>query len=96
MNPLQMNIYKDRMQKAYLFGILVLYSKRCIPREDVPTDWYCYDLRGAEDPQRPHRLVDQTEKNHAGSVLFYLPLKNENFQSRFVKDQFHLTRCLSP
>ena len=52
---MQINIYKDRMQKAHLFGAPVLYSDRPIPREDVPQGWYCYDLRGtAEDPRRPY------------------------------------------
>lgn len=86
---MQINIYKDRIQKAHLFGASVLYSDRPIPREDVPQGWYCYDLRGtAEDPHRPYSLVDQAEKNHAGSVLSYLPLKNGRSQSRLVKDMF--------
>ena len=88
---MQINIYKDRMQKAHLFGAPVLYSDRPIPREDVPQGWYCYDLRGtAEDPRRPYSLVDQVEKNHAGSVLSYLPLKSGRSQSRLVKDMFQL------
>ncbi len=89
---MQINIYKDKMQKAYLFGTPVLYSEQPIPREDVPHGWYCYDLRGtAEDPRRPCKLVDQAEKNHAGSVLSRLPLKNGRSQSRLVKDEFQLT-----
>ena len=89
---MQFNIYKDRMQKAYLFGAPVLYSEQRIPREDVPRGWYCYDLCGTtEDPHRPYKLVDQAERNHAGSVLAYLPLKNGRSQSRLVKDEFQLT-----
>lgn len=89
---MQTNIYKDRMQKAYLFGAPVLYSNQTIPREDVPQGWYCYDLRGtAEDPHRPYKLVDQAEKNHAGAILSYLPLKKEHAQSRLVKDEFQMT-----
>ncbi len=89
---MQINIYKDRMQKARLFGASVLYSEQPIPREDVPLGWYCYDLRGtAEDPERAYSLVDQAEKNHAGSVLSYLPLKNGKSKSRLVKEMFQLT-----
>ncbi len=89
---MQINIYKDRMQKALLFGASVLYSEQPIPREDVPQGWYCYDLRGTvEDPERAYSLVDQAEKNHAGSVLSYLPLKNGKSKSRLVKEMFQLT-----
>lgn len=89
---MQINIYKDRLQKAYLFGAPVLYSEQPIPREDVPQGWYCYDLRGtAEDPHQPYKLVDQAEKNHAGSVLSCLPLKKGHAQSRLVKEEFQLT-----
>ena len=92
MNPLQINIYKDRMQKAYVFGASVLYSERRILREDAPQGWCCYDLCGtAEDPRRPCKLVDQAEKNHAGTVLSYLPLKTGRSQSRLVKDELQLT-----
>ena len=85
------NIYKDPLMKAHLFGASVLYSTQPIPREDVPQGWYCYDLCGtAQDPNRPYRLVDQAEKNLAGSVLSYLPLKNGRSQSRLVKDMFRL------
>ncbi|MDE7244753.1 MAG: hypothetical protein K2O18_12375, partial [Oscillospiraceae bacterium] len=79
------------MTKATLFGAPVLYSDQPIPREDIPQGWYCYDLQGtAEDPTRAYRLVDQAEKNHAGSVLSHLPLKNGRSQSRLVKDMFQL------
>jgi len=92
---LSINIYKDQMQKARLFGASVLYSREPIPREDVPSGWYCYDLCGtAEDPERAYRLADQAEKNHSGSVLSYLPLKNGRSQSRLVKGMFELS-CVS-
>ncbi len=92
---MSINIYKDQMQKARLFGIPVLYSRQPIPREDVPLGWYCYDLCGtAEDPEKAYRLVDQAEKNHSGSVLSRLSLKNGKAQSRLVKDGFELT-CVS-
>ena len=54
--PLQINIYKDKMPGACLFGASVLYSAKPIPREDVPQGWYCYDLRGtARHPDDPMR-----------------------------------------
>ena len=89
---LQINIYKDKMLGARLFGASVLYSAQPIPREDVPQGWYCYDLRGtARHPDEPHALVDHAEDNHAGSILSYLPLKNGRSQFRLVKDMFQMT-----
>lgn len=86
------NIFKDRLEKAYLFGAPVLYSVGPIPREDIPRSWYCYDLRGTvHDPDRPYGLVDRAERNHAGSVLSSLPLKRDQAKSRLVKDKFWLT-----
>lgn len=38
---MQINIYKDKMLGARLFGASVLYSAAPIPREDVPQGWYC-------------------------------------------------------
>ena len=39
--PLQINIYKDRLLGARLFGAPVLYSREPIPHEDIPKGWYC-------------------------------------------------------
>ena len=90
---LRLNIYEALMQKAYLFGALVLHSGEPIPREDVPLGWYCYDLRGtSRAPHSPYSMVDQADKFHTGSVLSLLPLKSERTQSRLVKDQFRLTQ----
>ena len=89
---MQINIYKDKMLGARLFGASVLYSTKPIPREDVPQGWYCYDLRGtARHPDEPHALVNVAEENHAGSILSYLPLKNGRSQYRLVKDMFQMT-----
>ena len=89
---LQINIYKDNMLGARLFGAPVLYSTQPIPREDVPQGWYCYDLRGtARHPDEPHALVDMAEENHTGSILSYLPLKKARSQFRLVKDMFQMT-----
>lgn len=59
---MQINIYKDKMSEARLFGASVLYSAKPIPREDVPKGWFCYDLRGtARHPDEPRALVDMAE-----------------------------------
>ncbi len=89
---MNINIYKDTLQIARLFGAPVLYSAQPIPREDVPERWYCYDLRGtARDPVKPYALVDQAEDCHAGSVLSYLPQKSGRVQKKLIKDMFQLT-----
>ena len=41
---MSINIYKDQMEYAELFGRPVLYTTQDIPRETVPQGWYCYDL----------------------------------------------------
>ena len=93
---MQVNIYKDKMPGARLFGASVLYSAKPIPREDVPQGWYCYDLRGtARHPDEPHALVELAEENHAGSILSYLPLKKSGSQFRLVKDMFQMTGTYS-
>ena len=89
---MQINIYKDKMLGACLFGASVLYSAAPIPREDVPQGWYCYDLRGtARHPDNPHALVDLAEENHSGSILSCLPLKKGGSQFRLIKDMFQMT-----
>ena len=86
------DIYKDRMQKAYLFGTAVLYSGKPIPREDVPQNWFSYELRGtAQFPDKPYALEDTASNNYAGSVLSPLPLKKGAAQSRLVKDKLEVT-----
>ena len=88
----QINIYKDPMQKAYLFGTAVLYSEKPIPREDVPQHWSSYELRGTvQRPDTPYALEDQASYNFAGSILSPLPLKADSAKSRLVKGKFELT-----
>ena len=60
MKLLQINIYKDKMLGARLFGAPVLFSAQPIPREDVPQGWYCYDLRGTA------RHPDRSEERRVG------------------------------
>lgn len=90
-NPLQINIYKDRMQKAYLFGTPVLYSEQRIPKEDIPQYWSSYELRGTvKNPGEPHAIADQVSSNFIGAILSPLPQKKDTVQSRLVKDKFEL------
>ena len=89
---MQINIYKEPMQKAYLFGSAVLYSEKSVLREDVPQYWYCYELRGTMlEPDKPYALVDLAMKHCTGSILSPLQLKKETAQSRLVKGKFELT-----
>lgn len=89
---MQINIYKDPMQKAYLFGTAVLYSEKPIPREDVPQHWSSYELRGTvQRPDTPYALEDQASYNFAGSILSPLPLKADSAKSRLLKGKFELT-----
>ncbi len=93
---MKVNIYKDRLQQARLFGATVLYSAQPIPREDVPEGWYCYDLRGTDrQPDEPYALVDRAEDCYAGSVLSYLPLKSGRPREKLVRDMFQVTRTSS-
>ena len=86
------DIYKDQLQKAYLFGTAVLYSDKPIPREDVPQDWFSYEFRGTvQFRDEPYALEDTASYNYAGSVLSPLPLKKDAARSRLVKDKFELT-----
>ena len=91
------NIYKDQLQKAYLFGTAVLYSEKPIPQADVPPYWTCYELSGTvQNPDRPHALMDQAPHNFVASILSPEALKKYTAKSRLVKDKFHLTpECLS-
>lgn len=88
---MSINIYKDTMMQAYLFGTPVLYSDQRIPAEDVPQYWSRYDLCGtARNPDMPYALVDQAENHYIGSILSPLTLKKEGAQKKLVKDKFEL------
>ncbi len=88
---MDVNIYKDQMQRACLFGTAVLYSDRRIPSEDVPQNWFTYEFRGTvQYPDQPYALEDKASYNYAGSVLSPLPLKNGAARSRLVKGKLLL------
>ena len=73
---MSVNIFKDKLQHAQLFGKPVLTTNWLIPRETVPDGWFCYDMRGTErDPAAHAELVDYTSYDHSGTVLSPKPLK---------------------
>ena len=48
------NIYKDKLTSARLFGKEVLYTQGSVFRDEVPEGWYCYDLCGTDrKPDQP-------------------------------------------
>ena len=88
---MSINIYQDELQNVWLFGQSVLYTEQAIPQEQVPKDWYCYDLGGtAAHPERPYELVNHAGQNFAGSILSDVPLMRGRTQSKLVPDNFWL------
>ena len=88
------NIYRDKMRFAHLFGASVLYTPHFIPREDVPSGWYCYELCGTvRNPDEFYALTDTVkEKDRIASVLSFLPLKDSGRKSRRIRGIFELTQ----
>ncbi len=87
------NIYKDKMTSAQLFGKEVLYTENAIPRSEVPEGWYCYDLCGTDrKPDKPMRLVDIAPMIRVGTVLSPRPLKRDSTLERKVGDHFFADR----
>ncbi len=79
------NIFKDELQHAQLFGTPVLTTNWLIPRETVPDGWFCYDMRGTDsDPGAHAALVDYTSHDHSGTVLSPKPLKRPATKSRRI------------
>ncbi len=90
--PLIINIYKDQMEYAELFGRPVLYTVEEIPRETVPEGWSCYDLCGNErHPHKPSVLTDRAAWGRLGSVLSPVPLKRASTEVRQIKDTLILS-----
>ncbi len=89
---MRINIYKDQMQEAELFGKPVLYTGFTIPREEVPEGWHCYDLCGTDRrPGEPVKLMDEAPWDNAGTVLSPTALKRDSTMARPIKDRFFLT-----
>lgn len=83
------DLYKDRMQPAELFGKRVLYSDQFIAREEVPEGWHCYDLCGTDrKPDQPLKLKDSAVVYRIGTVLSPQPLKKATTLERKVKDLY--------
>ena len=79
------NIFKDKLRHAQLFGKPVLAADQPIPRETVPDGWYCYDMRGTgSDPAAHAELVDYTSYYHTGTVLSPKPLKRPTTKARRI------------
>ena len=84
---MSINIYKDQMEYAELFGKPVLYTIQDIPRETVPEGWHCYDLCGTDrHPDKPSTIADHAVWDRIGSVLSPAALKGESTLERKVKD----------
>ncbi len=89
---MRINIYKEQMQEAELFGKPVLYTGFTIPQEEVPDGWHCYDLCGTDRrPGEPVKLMDEAPWDNAGTVLSPTALKRDSTMARSVKDRFLLT-----
>ena len=82
---MSVNIFRDEMQHAQLFGKPVLTTNWLIPRETVPDGWFCYDMRGTDrDPSAHAELVNYTGFNHSGTVLSPKPLKRSATKVRRI------------
>ena len=79
------DMFRDEMWHAQLFGKPVLATDKPIPRETVPDGWYCYDMRGTgSDPGAHAALVDYTSYDHSGTVLSPKPLKRPATKARRI------------
>lgn len=89
---MSIDIFKDQMQHARLFGKPVLTTNEPIPREAVPDGWWCYDMQGTDrDPTAHAALVDYAAFDHSGTVLSPDPLKQTSTASRRIgKRDYHL------
>lgn len=88
---MSINVWRDPMQCADLFGKPVLFTNWLIPRDTVPQGWYCYDLRGTRNEPNGHiALVDRENVFHTGTVLSPCPLKRRGTSARQVKGSFYL------
>ena len=89
---MSVNIYRDMLQHARLFGIDVLCTNWLIDRNHVPATWYCYDLECI--PKRSGTtvsLVDEARLDlHHKSILSPIPLKRPGVKARKVEGDFYL------
>ena len=89
---MSVNVYRDRLQHASIFGIDVLCTNWLIDRNHVPATWYCYDLECV--PKRSGttlNLVDEARLDlHHKSILSPVPLKRPGVKARKVEGDFYL------
>ena len=89
---MSVNIYRDMLQHARLFGIDVLCTNWLIDRNHVPATWYCYDLECI--PKRSGTtvsLVDEARLDlHHKSILSPIPLKRPGTKALKVEGDFYL------
>ena len=79
------NIFKDWLRHAELFGKPVVATDRPIPRETVPDGWFCYDMQATgRSPDASTALVDYAAFSHRGSVLSPTPLKRPSTAARWI------------
>ena len=88
---MSVNVYRDRLQHANIFGIDVLCTNWLIDRGSVPVTWYCYDLEYVPRHPGTVRLVDEARLDlyHKG-ILSPVPLKRPGVKSRKVDGDFYL------
>ena len=85
------NIFKDQMQYAELFGKPVLTTNQPIPRVTVPDGWFCYDMQATgRSPDARTALVDYAAFGHRGSVLSPAPLKRPSTTARRIGTEDYL------
>ena len=79
------NIFKDRLRHAELFGKPVLTTTGTIPRETVPDGWFCYDMQATgRSPDARTALVDYAAFGHRGSVLSPTRLMRSSTAARWI------------
>ena len=85
------NIFKDRLRHAELFGKPVLTTDQPIPRETVPDRWFCYDIQDTGRGLSSHTvLVDYATFGHRGSILSPTRLMRSSTAARWIGNGAYL------
>lgn len=88
---MNIDIQKEEMRSAVLFGKAVLFTPHHIALEDMPLGWNRYDLRGTRQrPDTASYLEDKSVSYRIGSVLSPVPLKKLSTESRRIGGTFLL------
>jgi hypothetical protein len=86
----------EQYERAMLFDQPVLFIDERLPKKEIPTGMYAYDLRGSDyDFCRPVTLEKQVYVNHAGTILTAQPISIPESGKVDVKDKivFDEERC---